>query len=150
MNPISKEAYDILYNIVLEDTSLLVGIEYDKLFKKNKKVLEIQNYKKLVGFNIQSGGFLISINDVTDREDHYHFMMELKESGVIRDYIALMLLKETRKVSDLYQPVNWYRLEPVHNPNGRHQPLTVLGDEVAQMKTFGELVCKYSRSVWDI
>jgi len=113
-------------------------------------MLTIQNYKKLVGFNIQSGGFHILINDVTEREDYYHFMMELKESGVTKDFLALMLLRETHKAADLYQPVNWYRLEPVHNPNGRHQPLTVLGDEIAQMKVFGELVCRYSRSVWEI
>ena len=113
-------------------------------------MLTIQNYKKLVGFNLQSGGFHIHINDVTDCVTYYHFMMELREIGVVKDYIALMLLKETHKVSDLYQPVNWYRLEPVHNPNGRHQPLRVLGDEIAQMKVFGELVCKYGRNVWEI
>jgi hypothetical protein len=112
-------------------------------------MLDIQNYKKLVGFNIQSGGFLISINDVTDREDYYHFMMELKESGETKDFLALMLWRETHKAADLYTPVNWYRLEPVH-ANGRHQPMTVLGDEIAQMKIFGELVCKYGRQVWDI
>jgi hypothetical protein len=113
-------------------------------------MLAIQNYKKLVGFALQSGGFYITINDVTERGAYYHFMMELKESGEIKDYLALMLWRETHKAADLYQPVNWYRLEPVHNPNGGHQPMTVLGDEVAQMKVFGELVCKYSRSVWDI
>ena len=113
-------------------------------------MLEIQNYKKLVGFTLQSGGFHIHINDVTERETYYHFMMELKEAGVTQDFIALMLWKETHKAADLYSPVNWYRLEPVHNPNGKHQPLTVLGDEVAQMKGFGELVCKYARQVWEI
>ena len=113
-------------------------------------MLAIQNYKKLVGFGLQSGGFYITINDVTERETYYHFMMQLMENGEVKDYLALMLWREIHKAADLYTPVNWYRLEPVHNPNGGHQPLTVLGDEVAQMKVFGELVCKYSRSVWEI
>ena len=112
-------------------------------------MLEIQNYKKLVGFTLQSGGFHIHINDVTERETYYHFMMELKEAGVTQDFIALMLWRETNKAADLYTPVNWYRLEPVH-ANGKHQPMTVLGEEVAQMKVFGELVCKYARSVWEV
>jgi len=110
-------------------------------------MLEIQNYKKLVGFNIQSGGFHIHINDVTDREDHYHFMMELKESGVIKDYIALKLLKESHTDSI---DGNWYRLEPVHNPNGRHQPLQILYSELEIIFIFGELVCIYARRVWEI
>ena len=110
-------------------------------------MLEIQGYKKLVGFNIQSGGFLITINDVTEREDHYHFMMELKESGEIKDYIALMLLRETHTDSI---DGRWYRLERVHNPNGRHDPLQILLSEMDEMRIFGELVCIYGRQVWDV
>jgi len=109
-------------------------------------MLEIQNYKKLVGFTLQSGGFHIHINDVTERESGYHFMMELKEAGVTQDFLALMLWKETHTDSI---DGRWYKLEPVH-ANGNHKPLTVLGEEVAQMKVFGELVCKYGRSVWEI
>jgi len=135
MNLISKEEFYIRY------------YDYNKIINKNKKVLEIQGYKKLVGFNIQSGGFLISINDVTDCVTYYHFMMELRESGEIKDYIALMLLKETHKDSI---DGNWYRLEPVHNPNGRHQPLQILRSEMDEMRIFGELVCIYARNVWEI
>ena len=110
-------------------------------------MLTLQNYKKLVGFAIQSGGFHIHINDVTEREDGYHFMMELKEIGVIKDYVALKLLRETHKDSI---DGNWYRLEPVHNPNWRHQPLQILLSEMEEMKIFGELVCIYGRQVWDV
>lgn len=110
-------------------------------------MLEIQNYKKLVGFNIQSGGFHIFINDVTDCVTYYHFMMELRESGVIKDYIALMLLKETHTDSI---DGRWYRLEPVHNPNGRHDPLQILYSELELIFIFGELVCRYARRVWEI
>jgi hypothetical protein len=117
------------------------------IINKYKKVLDIQGYKKLVGFNIQSGGFLISINDVTDREDHYHFMMELKESGETKDFLALMLLKETHTDSI---DGRWYRLEPVHNPTNKHQPLQILFSEMELMRIFGELVCIYGRQVWDI
>ena len=112
-------------------------------------MLEIQNYKKLVGFTLQSGGFHIHINDVTERESGHHFMMELKEAGVTQDFIALMLWRETNKAADLYTPVNWYRLEPVH-ANGKHQPMTVLGEEMEEMRIFGELVCIYARQVWEI
>jgi hypothetical protein len=135
MNLISKEEFYIRY------------YEWGKIINKNKKVLEIQNYKKLVGFNLQSGGFHIHINDVTDREDHYHFMMELRESGEVKDYIALKLLKETHKDSI---DGRWYRLEPVHNPNGRHDPLQILYSELEIIFIFGELVCIYARRVWEI
>lgn len=107
-------------------------------------MLKIEGYKKLVGFNIQSGGFHIHINDVTEREDHYHFMMELKESGVIKDYIALRLLRETYKDSI---DGNWYRLEAVH---GNHQPLQILYTEMEMIFIFGELVCYYARNVWEL
>jgi hypothetical protein len=110
-------------------------------------MLTIQNYKKLVGFNLQSGGFHIHINDVTDCVTYYHFMMELREIGVVKDYIALKLLKETHKDSI---DGNWYRLEPVHNPNGRHQPLQILHSEMEIIFIFGELVCIYARNVWEI
>jgi hypothetical protein len=110
-------------------------------------MLEIQNYKKLVGFNIQSGGFHIHINDVTERADHYHFMMELRESGEIKDYIALMLLRETHTDSI---DGRWYRLERVHNPNGKHDPLQILYSELEIIFIFGELVCIYARRVWEI
>ncbi len=110
-------------------------------------MLTIQNYKKLVGFNIQSGGFHIHINDVTEREDYYHFMMELKESGEIKDYIALMLLRETHTDSI---DGRWYRLEQVHNPNGRHDPLQILYSEMEIIFIFGELVCIYARRVWEL
>jgi len=135
MNLISKEEFYIRY------------YDYNKIINKNKKVLEIQGYKKLVGFNIQSGGFLISINDVTDCVTYYHFMMELRESGEIKDYIALMLLKETHKDSI---DGRWYRLEPVHNPTNKHQPLQILRSEMDEMRIFGELVCIYARNVWEI
>jgi hypothetical protein len=110
-------------------------------------MLRIQNYKKLVGFALQSGGFHIHINDVTEREDHYHFMMELKESGETKDFLALMLWKETHRDSI---DGNWYRLEPVHNPHGGHQPLQILFSEMELMRIFGELVCIYGRQVWDV
>ena len=74
-------------------------------------MLTLQNYKKLVGFALQSGGYYILINDVTERADHYHFMMELKESGETRDFLALMLWRETHIDSI---DGRWYRLEPVH------------------------------------
>jgi hypothetical protein len=110
-------------------------------------MLEIQGYKKLVGFNIQSGGFHILINDVTERDDHYHFMMELKESGETKDFLALMLWRETHRDSI---DGRWYRLEPVHNPHGGHQPLQILLSEMEEMRIFGELVCIYGRQVWDV
>ena len=110
-------------------------------------MLTIEGYKKLVGFSLQSGGFHIFINDVTEREDHYHFMMELKESGVTQDFIALMLWRETHKDSI---DGNWYRLEPVHNPNGRHEPMQVLFTEMELIFIFGELVCRYGRQVWEM
>jgi len=109
-------------------------------------MLRIQNYKKLVGFALQSGGFHIHINDVTEREDGYHFMMELKESGETRDFLALMLWKKTHTDSI---DGNWYRLEPVH-ANGKHQPLQILLSEMEEMRIFGELVCIYGRQVWDV
>jgi hypothetical protein len=108
-------------------------------------MLSIQNYKKLNGFSLQSGGFHIFINDVTEREDHYHFMMELKESGVTQDFIALRLLRETHKDSI---DGNWYKLEPAH-ANGRHQPLQILLTEMELIFIFGELVCRYGRQVWE-
>ena len=109
-------------------------------------MLAIQNYKKLVGFALQSGGFHIHINDVTEREDYYHFMMELKEAGVTQDFLALMLWKETHTDSiDGW----WYKLEPVHS-NGNHQPLQILYSEMEEMRIFGELVCIYARSVWEM
>lgn len=139
MNLISKEEFYIRY------------YDYNKIINKNKKVLEIQGYKKLVGFNIQSGGFLITINDVTDREDHYHFMMELKENGEIKDYTALSLGKVKHEGSGVdKEGGSWYRLEPVHNYSLTHKPLVVLHYEVGHMKLFGEMVCKYARRVWDI
>ena len=110
-------------------------------------MLTIQNYKKLVGFNIQSGGFHILINDVTERGAYYHFMMELKESGETRDFLALMLWKETHTDSI---DGRWYKLEPVHNPHGGHQPLQILYSEMELMRIFGELVCIYGRQVWEI
>jgi hypothetical protein len=109
-------------------------------------MLAIQNYKKLVGFNLQSGGFHIHINDVTERVDYYHFMMELKESGATKDFLALMLWKETHTDSI---DGRWYRLEPVH-ANGKHQPLQILFSEMELMRIFGELVCIYARRVWEI
>ena len=109
-------------------------------------MLEIQGYKKLVGFNIQSGGFHILINDVTERDDHYHFMMELKESGETKDFLALMLWRETHRDSI---DGRWYRLEPAH-ANGRHQPLQILFSEMEEMRIFGELVCIYGRQVWEV
>lgn len=135
MNLISKEEFYIRY------------YDYNKIINKNKKVLEIENYKKLKRFAIQSGGFLISINDVTDREDHYHFMMELKENGEIKDYIAIKLGKERFKDN---MDGGWYLLSPVHNPRLAHTPLRILVYELRHMKLFGELVCKYARRVWDI
>ena len=109
-------------------------------------MLAIQNYKKLVGFALQSGGFHIHINDVTERADYYHFMMELKEAGVTQDFLALMLWKETHTDSiDGW----WYKLEPVHS-NGNHQPLQILYSEMEEMRIFGELVCIYARSVWEM
>ena len=110
-------------------------------------MLTIQNYKKLNGFALQSGGFHIFINDVTEREDHYHFMMELKESGVTQDFIALRLLRETHKDSI---DGNWYRLEPVHNPNRKIEPLQILLTEMEMIFIFGELVCYYARNVWEL
>jgi hypothetical protein len=109
-------------------------------------MLTIQNYKKLVGFNIQSGGFHILINDVTEREDYYHFMMELKESGETKDFLALMLLRETHTDSI---DGRWYRLEPVH-AHGKHDPLQILYSEMEIIFIFGELVCIYARRVWEI
>jgi hypothetical protein len=109
-------------------------------------MLTLQNYKKLVGFALQSGGYHILINDVTEREDHYHFMMELKESGETKDFLALMLWRETHRDSI---DGRWYRLEPVH-ANGNHQPLQILFSEMELMRIFGELVCIYGRQVWDI
>jgi hypothetical protein len=109
-------------------------------------MLTIQNYKKLIGFNIQSGGFHIHINDVTEREDYYHFMMELKESGETKDFLALMLLRETHTDSI---DGRWYRLEPVH-AHGRHDPLQILYSEMEIIFIFGELVCIYARRVWEI
>jgi hypothetical protein len=109
-------------------------------------MLTIQNYKKLVGFNIQSGGFHIHINDVTEREDYYHFMMELKESGETKDFLALMLLRETHTDSI---DGRWYRLEPVH-AHGKHDPLQILYSEMEIIFIFGELVCIYARRVWDV
>jgi hypothetical protein len=109
-------------------------------------MLRIQNYKKLVGFALQSGGYYIHINDVTEREDGYHFMMELKESGETRDFLALMLWKETHTDSI---DGRWYRLEPAH-ANGKHQPLQILFSEMELMRIFGELVCIYGRQVWDV
>ena len=109
-------------------------------------MLTIQNYKKLVGFNIQSGGFLILINDVTEREDYYHFMMEIKESGETKDFLALMLLRETHTDSI---DGRWYRLEPVH-AHGRHDPLQILYSEMEIIFIFGEFVCIYARRVWEI
>jgi len=109
-------------------------------------MLSIQNYKKLVGFGLQSGGYYILINDVTERETYYHFMMELKESGETKDYLALMLWKETHTDSI---DGRWYKLEPAH-ANGRHQPLQILYSEMELMRIFGELVCIYGRQVWEI
>jgi hypothetical protein len=109
-------------------------------------MLTIQNYKKLVGFALQSGGYYIFINDVTERADYYHFMMELKESGETKDFLALMLLRETHTDSI---DGNWYRLEPVH-AKGNHQPLQILFSEMDEMRIFGELVCIYARNVWEI
>jgi hypothetical protein len=109
-------------------------------------MLDIQNYKKLVGFALQSGGYYILINDVTERETYYHFMMELKESGETKDYLALMLWKETHRDSI---DGRWYRLEPAH-ANGRHQPLQILFSEMEEMRIFGELVCIYGRQVWEV
>ena len=109
-------------------------------------MLTVQNYKKLNGFGLQSGGFHIHINDVTERETYYHFMMELKESGVTQDFIALMLWRETHRDSI---DGNWYKLEPVH-ANGNHQPLQILFSEMEEMRIFGELVCIYGRQVWEI
>jgi hypothetical protein len=109
-------------------------------------MLTIQNYKKLNGFALQSGGFHIHINDVTERETYYHFMMELKEAGVTQDFIALMLWRETHTDSI---DGNWYKLEPVH-ANGNHQPLQILFSEMDEMRIFGELVCIYGRQVWEI
>jgi len=109
-------------------------------------MLTIQNYKKLVGFALQSGGFHIHINDVTEREDGYHFMMELKESGETKDFLALMLWRETHRDSI---DGNWYRLEPVH-AKGNHQPLQILLSEMEIIFIFGELVCIYGRQVWDV
>jgi hypothetical protein len=109
-------------------------------------MLTIQNYKKLVGFGLQSGGYYILINDVTEREDYYHFMMELKESGETKDFLALMLLRETHRDSI---DGNWYRLEPVH-AHGRHDPLQILYSEMEIIFIFGELVCIYARRVWEI
>ena len=109
-------------------------------------MLEIQNYKKLVGFGLQSGGYYILINDVTERETYYHFMMELKESGETKDFLALMLWRETHRDSI---DGRWYRLEPAH-ANGRHQPLQILFSEMEEMRIFGELVCIYGRQVWEI
>ena len=110
-------------------------------------MLDIQNYKKLVGFSLQSGGFHIHINDVTEMDTYYHFMMELKESGVTQDFIALRLLRETHKDSI---DGNWYKLEPVHNPMGRHESMQILYTEMDLVFIFGELVCRYGRSVWEI
>lgn len=109
-------------------------------------MLAIQNYKKLVGFGLQSGGYYIIINDVTEREDHYHFMMELKESGETKDFLALTLLRKTHTDSI---DGRWYRLEPVHAYVG-HQPLQILFSEMELMRIFGELVCIYGRQVWDV
>jgi hypothetical protein len=109
-------------------------------------MLTLQNYKKLVGFALQSGGYYILINDVTERADHYHFMMELKESGETRDFLALMLWRETHIDSI---DGRWYRLEPVH-AKGNHQPLQILLSEMEEMRIFGELVCIYGRQVWDV
>ena len=109
-------------------------------------MLTIQNYKKLVGFALQSGGFHIHINDVTERVDYYHFMMELKESGETKDFLALLLWKETHTDSI---DGRWYRLEPAH-ANKRHQPLQILRSEMEEMRIFGELVCIYGRQVWDV
>ena len=109
-------------------------------------MLRIQNYKKLVGFALQSGGYYILINDVTERETYYHFMMELKESGETKDFLALMLWRETHRDSI---DGRWYRLEPAH-ANGRHQPLQILFSEMEEMRIFGELVCIYGRQVWEI
>ncbi len=110
-------------------------------------MLDIQNYKKLVGFALQSGGYYILINDVTERGAYYHFMMELKESGETKDFLALLLWKETHTDSI---DGRWYRLEPVHNPHGGHQPLQILHSEMEEMRIFGELVCIYGRQVWDV
>jgi hypothetical protein len=109
-------------------------------------MLTLQNYKKLVGFALQSGGYYILINDVTERGAYYHFMMELKESGETKDFLALMLWRETHRDSI---DGRWYRLEPVH-ANGNHQPLQILFSEMELMRIFGELVCIYGRQVWDI
>jgi len=55
MEPISKEAYDILYNIVLEDTQRLVQSEYDKIMnKKMDGVLNIKNLNKIRGQHLFS------------------------------------------------------------------------------------------------
>jgi hypothetical protein len=109
-------------------------------------MLRIQNYKKLVGFGLQSGGYYILINDVTERADYYHFMMELKESGETKDFLALMLLRKTHTDSI---DGNWYRLEPVH-AHGKHDPLQILYSEMEIIFIFGELVCIYGRQVWDV
>ena len=110
------------------------------------KVLEIQNYKKLVGFTLQSGGFHIHINDVTERETYYHFMMELKEAGITQDFLALMLWRETHTDSI---DGNWYKLEPAHT-NGNHQPMQILFTDMELIFIFGELVCRYARQVWGV
>jgi hypothetical protein len=73
-------------------------------------------------------------------------MMEIKESGETKDFLALMLLRETHTDSI---DGRWYRLEPVH-AHGRHDPLQILYSELEIIFIFGELVCIYARRVWEI
>jgi hypothetical protein len=43
----SKKAFDILYNVVLEDTERLISIEYDKIINKKRMRLKIENPEEI-------------------------------------------------------------------------------------------------------
>lgn len=112
-------------------------------------MLKIEGYQKLVGSFIQSGGFLLTVTEVFEGGDNYKFLIEIRESGIVKDYVQLLLERE-KMVSDFSK--EWYSLKPglgFRFPTSMER-IAIFEDEISDMKRFGELVLKYARNGWSM
>lgn len=97
----SKKAFDILYNVLLEDTERLIRIEYDKIINKKRMRLKIENPENinksplpnLDGWSIEIGNKYMELYEFDIFQNHTIRMSLriMREEGLDSHYDCTMI-----------------------------------------------------------
>jgi hypothetical protein len=83
----SKKAFDILYNVLLEDTERLIRIEYDKIINKKRMRLKIENPEEINKSSLPNlDGWSIELGN--NYRDMYEF--DIFQNHTIRMSLRIM------------------------------------------------------------